>query len=290
MGSGIKNVFARSGAVPGDEARAEPSRLGRWRPSPRTQKAFAYAALAGAMAGAVFGSIAVGSYVTDRLAGSAAKALQGLPEGSLSFKFYSALADRKGSVISSANTLWGTISALVTVNLGAPIFEPLGARFRKLTYSLSQPIEDDGQSKDSAELERFWLRTQANYSHNGNMARSVLNHFLASIQQNVGTSYQVMRAGGGAEDVRYAAARLAEALVRMRTLFTEFAPDEGTVARLVHTALTDHLPPQRRSELREVTAAVLRELDCETGMAKVRDYYERALTAWVGPRIASERG
>ncbi len=161
--------------------------------------------------------------------------------------------------------------------LGAPLFGPVSSKFTQRAFGISR----DGESFEGhnpTDLEKLWWRSQEHYSVNANMARNVVSHFLVSIQNNIAFAYQALRRGGEEE---YAAARVAEAALRLRTLFAEIDADDWIVATSVRAALTQHLPEEQLRDLRCRITEQLEGLDAYFDEPGVRDYYDRLLDSWL---------
>jgi len=178
----------------------------------------------------------------------------------------------------------GQIFGIAIYGLGAPLIEPATSKFRQGAFGLRREQGDSFEGRSPTELEQFWWRTQANYSQNGQMARNIISHFLVSIQDNVTSAYRELSNAPSDDSVTYAAARVAEAAYRMRTLFTEFRAEEPAVAISVKTALGDHLPGSTGKRLREAVINRLREMDVHFGETGVEGYYTRLLASWLPPR------
>lgn len=201
----------------------------------------------------MIGAVALSSFVVGKL-----------PKGAPEFT---------GAIISQ-------IFGIAIYGLGAPLFEPATSKFRQRAFGLSRELDESFEGRSPTELEQFWWRTQANYSQNGQMARNIISHFLVSIQDNVSSAHRAITASDGAGN-GYAAARVAEAALRMRTLFTEFRPDEPAVAVSVQSGLADHLTEDQCRALRLEILSRLEQMDAHFGEVGVKGYYDRMLAAWL---------
>lgn len=173
--------------------------------------------------------------------------------------------------------LLSTVLGVATASLGEPLFGPPRSKFTQWAFGLSR--QDESFEADvPTDLEKLWWRSQESYSMNANMARNVVSHFLTSIQPNITSAYQAMQ---GVGEAGYAASRVAEAALRMRTLFAEVFPDEQVVAVAVRAGLSDHLSESERVALRSEVWRRLETMDARFDDSFVQLYYTRLLQSWL---------
>lgn len=125
------------------------------------------------------------------------------------------------------------------VALGAPIWTPLSSTVQKAVFALSNWISPNSQESSAmtfkqSRLAAMWPETQASYSMNEQMSRNVLNALTASINANLSAAKSALDSG----KVEYAAAQIADAVIRMKELFAEVHPSDVTIARLVRERIT----------------------------------------------------
>lgn len=170
------------------------------------------------------------------------------------------------------------ISTLGVYVFGAPIWEPLSSGFRKIAFGVRQG--EVGAGAGSTELDRefesLWRRTQENYSLNQQMSRNVITQFLISVHQNF---YEAYRAAHD-RNPEYAADQVAEAAVRLRTLFREIAPDDPSLVGAIQAAFTHHVAVDEA--FAQSVARRIANLDERALSDEGRSYYQRIFSAWLG--------
>lgn len=163
------------------------------------------------------------------------------------------------------------VSTLGVYVLGAPIWEPLSSRFRKMAFGvhlMDSKTEDPG-------FESLWRKTQENYSLNAQMSRNVIIQFIISVQQNFYEAYRATRSN----DPEYAANQIAEAAYRLKHLFKEISPTDQAVATVVHSAFSNHLDLDEDFEskvLEKITA-----FEKQTLSPEQLEYYSALLKTWL---------
>ncbi|MBX3022649.1 MAG: hypothetical protein KF799_13335 [Bdellovibrionales bacterium] len=172
------------------------------------------------------------------------------------------------------------VSTLGVYVFGAPIWEPLSSGFRKMAFGVRRAeLESPHYAVDMRKLEGLWRKTQENYSLNEQMSRNVVTQFLISVHQNF---YEAYRAAGS-DNRDYAAAQIAEAAVRLRTLFRDIDPDDRSVVGAVKTAFVDHVSIDH--EFLDQVMLRVRALDKYAESETANVYYARLFRAWLGMQL-----
>ena len=168
------------------------------------------------------------------------------------------------------------VSTLGVYMFGAPIWEPLSSKFRKLAFTVKGDSSLGGRIGDP-HLEALWHGTQENYGLNEQMSRNVLNQFIVAVRQNF---YEAYRAHAS-PDQGYSADQVAEAAYRLKVLFREIPPDDPSVTASIRSAFTDHVVVDTRYVA--LVRSKIAGLDPDFDSAETRAYYREVLRAWLPP-------
>lgn len=166
------------------------------------------------------------------------------------------------------------VSTIGVYVLGAPIWEPLSSKFRKLAFGI-RGAESNSQFSNDPELEKLWRSTQENYSLNSQMSRNLMSHFILSIQQNFYQAYQAMKS----KDPAYAADQIAQAAYRMRVLFKDVSLEDSSVAAVIKTSFTNHIKVDMDFTL--LIKEKIEKIDKDYQEDHIRKHYDRVLEHWL---------
>lgn len=168
--------------------------------------------------------------------------------------------------------LIGQVATIGIYVFGAPIWEPISSKFRKIAFGLKSdavaPVATDNA------LEKIWQKTQNNYSLNAQMSRNVVNSLLLAIQNQFHHARIAIHTG----DKELVSDLMAEAAVRMRQLFAEVDPDNSAVALAVQSSFTRHVAD--KSEIKDLIWKKIRSFDTEANAPATRLYYQALLNSW----------
>ncbi len=166
------------------------------------------------------------------------------------------------------------VSTLGVYVFGAPIWEPLSSRFRKVAFGV-RGADNPEENFLKPEFESLWRRTQENYSLNAQMSRNVINQFLISVHQNFYEAHRAVKSG----DKNYAADQVAEAAFRLKTLFRDIDPSDASVASAVKTSFTNHVVVD--AEFVQSVLDRIAKLDPSFAAVESRAYYDELLGVWL---------
>tara|TARA_B110001454_G_scaffold181094_1_gene174961 strand:- start:12763 stop:13569 length:807 start_codon:yes stop_codon:yes gene_type:complete len=173
--------------------------------------------------------------------------------------------------------LVGQVATIGIYVFGAPIWEPISSKFRKIAFGLKNdtvaPVATDNA------LEKLWQKTQNNYSLNAQMSRNVVNSLLLAIQNQFHHARIAIHTG----DKELVSDLMAEAAVRMRQLFAEVDPDDSAVALVAQSSFTRHV--QNKSEIKELIWIKIQAFDDEARTNAGRVYYQALISSWFKENI-----
>lgn len=165
------------------------------------------------------------------------------------------------------------ISILGIVVIGAPIWEPLSSYFRNLAFRLNKENKTFEQNVQSKYLEDLWQTTQKEFSINSQMSRNVIASVLNNIQINLFQSHMAFQKG----DYPYAILQIATMAVRLRTLYSEIAPDDFQVTLAFQSILKYEL--KKHPKIFSDTWLEIKKLDSHFNQNK--NYYQKLLNEWL---------
>lgn len=172
------------------------------------------------------------------------------------------------------------VSTLGVYMMGAPIWEPLSSKFRKLAFGVRRRGGVDASRLSESEgFEQTWRRTQETYSLNAQMSRNLINQFIVTLNQNFFEAFRAIKSG----ERNYATDQIGEAAVRLRTLFKEISPEDISLANAVRTSFANHVVTDA-AFIDEVLKKV-EALDPAAHTREAQQFYQRLFVTWFGQSL-----
>lgn len=168
----------------------------------------------------------------------------------------------------------GQVSSIGVFVLGAPIWEPITSAFRKKAFGVKQATVQT--QSHQPELEAQWQRTQSEVSLNAQMSRNLVNQLIGSLKFNLREAKESIQSGQRS----YGIDQMAEAAVRVRTLFPDIQPDNKSLMLAVRSSFTEHIALD--SNFLNALEKRIEDFDPEFQQPKVISYYKSLLQAWFG--------
>jgi hypothetical protein len=172
----------------------------------------------------------------------------------------------------------GQVSTLGVYVFGAPIWEPIVSKSRKVAFGVRTASVDQTDPR----LEAIWFQTQGAYSINSQMSRNIVANFILGVQQNFYEAHRAFQS----DNRNYAADQIAESAYRLKRLFKEIPPDDPSVAAAIHVAFTNHIGIDR-----DFVALIwqnIRSIDRDAESQESQWHYQQVLSVWLKVSEANE--
>lgn len=165
-------------------------------------------------------------------------------------------------------------ATFVGANLLSPFSEPVSSNIRRFAFALKERRDSNDDHTGTLQLEEKADAIQASYTLREQYAIDRIFVFRNALRLNFDSAARAIREG----DREAIVAELADALVAGYLYFKDIDPREPAIINAIHASFLNRI-----EEPESLKDSILKSIEAGHGpfTSRARNYYERALDAWL---------